>query len=134
MGDVAIGSVVPPSLLDTNPVPTIPIAVTLRRAQTRRTVQLTRSTTTLLPRDGNLGLTFGATPPSAGVAITEVRAGSPADKAGLRVGDRLLKMGSTVMNSRERATRAMSGANAADSVSFAVFQRDSVTRGVLVRR
>jgi membrane-associated protease RseP (regulator of RpoE activity) len=79
---------------------------------------------------GALGLVL--TPPGArGVPVVAVRPGSAAAAAGLRPGDRLLRVGDAAAASAAAAERLLAGA--ATRGAFVVFERDSVERGVLVR-
>lgn len=52
----------------------------------------------LLPR-GSLGLELGLSPTEEGVTVASVWKGSPADQAGLKPGDRLLKVGGKAIGS-----------------------------------
>ncbi|MEO7997191.1 MAG: PDZ domain-containing protein [Gemmatimonadaceae bacterium] len=134
VADVAVDNSVPRALLGADTATSFTVAITVRRENARRTLQLTRSIPSATPSRFDAGLGFGASPAAAGVAITEVRTGSAAARAGLRVGDRLLRIGGNSVNGREQAARAVERGLTADSINFAVFQRDSIMRGVWVRR
>ena len=82
---------------------------------------------------GDLGIALAA-PSSTAAVISDVRPGSAAANAGLRSGDRLIRVGSTSVRSMAEAQRLLDRLRSDDSVVFLVFVRDSVARGALVRR
>ena len=111
--------------------------VSRRRGGAVRAVRLARGDTTSDARGDSLGMTdagIEVPDPSAptGVVIGAVRAGSPAAAAGLRPGDRLLRIGDRDVRSagvvRSLLVRPRQG------LTFIVFERDSVVRGVLLPR
>lgn len=79
--------------------------------------------------DSGIDLMERAPPP--GVPIGSVREGSPAAAAGLRAGDRLLRVGSRDVGSAVVAQRLLAGLRGVPT--FVVFGRDSVLHGVLLR-
>ena len=82
---------------------------------------------------GDLGIALNSASSTAAV-ISDVRPGSAAASAGLRAGDRLIRVGSTSVGSAAEARRLLDRLRINDSTVFLVFVRDSVARGVLVRR
>lgn len=81
---------------------------------------------------GAAGLGVGLTAPAAlrGVPIATVEPGSAAHAAGLRPGDRLLRVGATAVTTATAAERLL--AAAARTPTLLVFERDSVERGVVL--
>jgi hypothetical protein len=75
-----------------------------------------------------LGLTLDA-PAGPGVGVATVRPGSAGADAGLRPGDRLLRVGDAAVTSAAAAARALAAADTAPA--FLVFQRGAVVRGAL---
>jgi S1-C subfamily serine protease len=75
-----------------------------------------------------LGLTLDA-PAGPGVGVAAVRPGSAGADAGLRPGDRLLRVGDAAVTSAAAAARALAAADTAPA--FLVFQRGAVVRGAL---
>jgi S1-C subfamily serine protease len=73
-------------------------------------------------------------PDSAGALIDRVRPGSVADSAGLRAGDRLIRVGTTTVGSTAVARRLLDRLSTRDSTTFLVVRRDSLTLGFLLRR
>ena len=71
----------------------------------------------------------------AGVPVTFVAPGSVAERAGLRVGDQLLRVADDAVSTPESAARLLTAAVRADSTSpvLIAFERDGVERGVLLR-
>jgi S1-C subfamily serine protease len=67
----------------------------------------------------------------SGVVVTRVDEGSVAQLAGLRVGDRITRIGTTDIASRSTASRLLGAASRAPT--FVSFVRDSLELGVLVR-
>lgn len=129
--DVARALVGPRSPADT-------VAVLRRRGRATATVRIVARADSA-PAPAGVGLTF--TPPAArGVPVTAVRPGSAAAAAGLRPGDRLLRVGEAPVTAPAAAERllaaagAATGAAAGASPTLLVFERDSVERGVLVPR
>jgi S1-C subfamily serine protease len=84
--------------------------------------------------DGGFGVRLGGARAVPGVAIGAVSAGSAADSAGLEAGDRLVRVGSVTVSSAQVAQRLLDQLARADTPTFLIFRRDSVTHGVLVRR
>jgi S1-C subfamily serine protease len=78
------------------------------------------------------GAGIDVTPPR-GVPVAAVAPGSPAASAGLRAGDRLLRVGAAAVRTPADARRLLSAAGAPGAApTFVVFERDSVERGVLL--
>jgi S1-C subfamily serine protease len=96
-----------------------------RRGRSVDTLRLTETVA------ANSGVGIDVTPPSAprGVPIAAVRAGSAAAAAGLRAGDRLLRVDGTPVASAADARRLLDGRTPPRII---VFERDSVERGVLL--
>ena len=82
--------------------------------------------------EATLGIGVSASSPARGVPVLSVTSGSIAQRAGLRPGDRLIRIGDADVSSVERAERLLR-AVAADPV-FVVFERDSIQRGILISR
>jgi serine protease Do len=104
--------------------------VVIQRARNRLTTRLMVPSTDTSPADA--GLAFGE--PPNGIVIDGVRTGSPAERTGLRRGDRLVRVGGTVVTSAPQARRLLERIARSDTATFIVFHRDSVTRGVLLAR
>ena len=71
---------------------------------------------------------------SVGVPLTYVAPGSVAQRAGLRVGDRLLRVESDAVTSAAAVSRLLAGAarTSAGAPVLVTFERDGVERGVLL--
>jgi len=80
------------------------------------------------PDTSDLGAGLGFAAPPSGVAITRVVAGSEADRAGLRAGDTLLRVGPTPV----RAPAAVPPLLRRPGPLYLVFQRGGWRHGVLV--
>jgi hypothetical protein len=107
--------------------------VTRRRDRATAEVRLAPPTAAAAPDRADPATTLGiGVAPAAprGVEVTAVRPGSAAAAAGMRPGDRLLRVGPTTVTSPAVAERLL--AAAADRPTFIVFERDSVERGILV--
>jgi len=65
---------------------------------------------------------FGA-PEDAGVMVSSVEDGSPADKAGVKVGDIIRRVNGTPIRDVDEAYRALFGANVGDTITLTV-ERD----------
>jgi serine protease Do len=111
--------------------------VTRKRGKAIVEVQLSRTQSTsgstadsMDVIDGGIELADAAAP--SGVAIVAVRAGSPAATAGLRAGDRLLRIGTRDIRGAVSARRLLD--RLARGPTFIVFERDSTQQGVLLRR
>jgi serine protease Do len=108
--------------------------VVIRRGGALRSTALSRLAPVPDARaNGDLGIALAA-PSSTTAVISDVRPGSAAANAGLRSGDRLIRVGSTSVRSLAEAQRLLGQLRSGDSVVFLVFVRDSVARGALVRR
>jgi S1-C subfamily serine protease len=130
---VPVDSVVPRAVLGSLATADSQVLV-IRLATARRTTRLSISTPTSSPAaPADFGIGFGRGTP-AGVDVGRVQPGSLAHRAGLRPGDRLLRVGRIPVSSTAAAQRALVRLNVTDSATFIVFRRDSVTRGVLLRR
>jgi S1-C subfamily serine protease len=112
-------------------------AVSRRRGRAVTDIQLSlpdagagASADTLDSLDSGIDVSMSVRP--EGVPIGVVRAGSPAATAGLRAGDRLLRVGSRDVGTAAAARRMLAGLR--DGPTFIVFERDSVQRGVLLSR
>ena len=128
-----IDTTLPPAVLDSLAVADSHVVV-VRRATARGTTRMLISTPASTPAaQTDFGIAFGRRTPS-GVEIGRVQPGSLADRAGLRRGDRLLRVGRVPVTSAPSAQRALARLDVTDSATFVVFRRDSVSRGVLLRR
>jgi S1-C subfamily serine protease len=132
---VSIDSVVPSAVLDSLASADSHVVV-IQRGGASRTTRLSSSAGDSLrsAQRADVGVRFDAPRVPAGVIIEDVRPGSAADGAGIRPGDRLLRVGGVAVGDVTTARRLLDRLNAAGSVTFIVYQRDSVTRGVLLRR
>jgi membrane-associated protease RseP (regulator of RpoE activity) len=107
------------------------LVVTRRREATVASVTLSRSPLETSERESGFGI--GVTQASAprGIAVTQVRADSPAARAGLRAGDRLVRVGETPVTSPADADRLLAEAAASRGPTLVVFDRDDGEHGVL---
>jgi S1-C subfamily serine protease len=111
--------------------------VSRRRGASTSDVRLARPDTSLATTTDSLGSpdsgieVVDSTAP-AGVGVGVIRAGSPAAAAGMRRGDRLLRVGTRDVTTAAAARRLLEQARAGST--FIVFERDSVVRGVLLPR
>jgi S1-C subfamily serine protease len=130
---VPVDTVLPSSVLGSLATADSQVLV-IRRPAARRTTRLSISTSAPGPAvaQTNFGIEFGRAAP-AGVEIGRVQPGSLANRAGLRPGDRVLRIGRVPVNSTVSVQRALARLDATDSAAFVVFRRDSVSRGVLLR-
>jgi S1-C subfamily serine protease len=130
--------------IDSLPASSLGPADVMRQATARDTLRLRRR------REGSLSsvalvatqrsatrpsATFGievADPSPRGVLIAKVLEGSAARSAGLREGDRMLRLGDIAVTSRASAQRLLAAAGG--KPTFIVFERDSVERGVFIPR
>jgi S1-C subfamily serine protease len=113
------------------------LALTRQRGRARAALRLAPT-----PADADTGATLGVdplgidlTPPPAprGVAVREVRLGSAAAAAGLRAGDRLLRVGDVAVATAAQAARLLGAAGARPGApTLLVVERGGVERGVLV--
>jgi S1-C subfamily serine protease len=135
VGDVIVA-------IDSLPASALGPADVMRQATSRDTLRVRRR------REGSLGTvalvanersatrpstTFGievADPRPPGALITTVRQGSAARSAGIREGDRMLRVGNIAVTSRAAAQRLLAAAGG--KPMFIVFERDSVERGVFI--
>ena len=108
-------------------------SVTLRRNGSLRSTRLSVDSPDSSTR-GGLGVRLGGASSLPGIAIDAVNAKSVADSAGVRAGDRLVRVGAVAVSSATVARRLLDRRSNADSVTFLVFRRDSETYGILVRR
>jgi len=110
--------------------------IVVRRTAARGTTRLSIPT----PGSGSavaqsgVGIELTRTVRPEGVEIDRVQPGSLAARAGLRPGDRLLRIGRASVTSTPVALRVLDRLDVTDSAAFIVFRRDSVSRGVLLRR
>jgi serine protease Do len=111
--------------------------VVVRRANSTRTQRLViadRSTRGPDGHNGDLGISIAATRAQPGVVIGAVRRGSTADSAGLRAGDRLVRVDGVEVESVVAAQRLLRAARAGERhTRFIVFDRESVRRGALLQ-
>jgi len=111
--------------------------VSRRRGASTSDVRLARPDTSLATTTDSVGSpdsgieVVDSTAP-AGVGVGAVRAGSPAAAAGLRGGDRLLRVGARDVTTAAVARRLLEQSRVGPT--FIVFERDSVVRGVLLPR
>ena len=82
-------------------------------------------------RSADAGIRLAERSPPEGVIIDAVRAESPAGRAGLRRGDRLLEVGGRAVRDPRTARRLL---ERREGVTLVVFERDSAQRGVLLPR
>jgi serine protease Do len=108
------------------------LVVSRRREATVASVTLSRSPLETSERESGFGI--GVTQASAprGIAVTQVRADSPAARAGLRAGDRLVRVGETPVTSPADADRLLADAAASRGPTLVVFDRDDGEHGVLL--
>jgi S1-C subfamily serine protease len=85
-------------------------------------------------RGGGFGIGVATSPAPRGVEISAVREGSVAARAGLRRGDRLLRVGDADVGSADAADRLLSSAAATVGPTLVVFERADAERGVLLTR
>lgn len=95
----------------------------IRRATSRRTTRLSISTQTsgLAESQTSFGIQLGGA--TAGVEIGRVQPGSLASRAGVRPGDRLLRVGRVPVMSATAGRRALAGLDVTDSLTFIVLAR-----------
>ena len=131
---LAVDSVLPPVVLGSLATADSHVVV-IRRGKAQRTARLSIATSASGAETAHtgFGIEFGRGAPG-GVEIDRVQTGSLADRAGVRHGDRLVRVGRVPVNSAATAPRALARLDLTDSAMFVVFRRDSVLRGVLVRR
>ena len=109
--------------------------VVIRRSGSRRMMRLSivmraaRSSSA----GPDLGIVLRRVPSAPGVEIGHVAPGSSASQAGLKRGDRLLRVDGIAVTSAAAAQRLLERRRRADSAAFIVFRRDSVSRAVLLR-
>jgi S1-C subfamily serine protease len=103
----------------------------------RRGGSTTRVTLVAVDRAAARGDGFGihlAAPVPRGVEISTVREGSAAARAGLRRGDRLVRVGDVDVGSADAADRLLASAAATVGPTLVVFERAEAERGVLLAR
>jgi S1-C subfamily serine protease len=90
---------------------------------------------------GGYGPYFGVVPefgegPSGGVRISGVRPGSPADKAGVRAGDVIVKFGGVDVKTLEDLTFALRGRRAGDEIQVVLVRQgqEQTVRAILAER
>ena len=131
---VAIDTTVPPAVLDSVAAADSHVVVIRREGMLRVTYLASSGRQARKAADGTgLGLTIGR-PAAPGIVIDDVQPGSPADSAGLRTGDRLLRVGRVTVTTPAAGRRVLDRVRDADSLTFIIFRRDSVSRGVWLRR
>jgi S1-C subfamily serine protease len=112
--------------------------VVVRRENSTRTWRLViadRSTRGADARNGDLGIIIASPRARPGVVIGAVHRGSIADSAGLRAGDRLVRVDGVEVESAAAAQRLLRAARAGERrTQFIVFDRESARRGVLIQR
>jgi len=115
------GDVIPnPAALEMNHDSAQPLAV----IRTGRTVTLAP------PQASGAGLGLEVAAPAEGVEITHVEPDSPAARAGLRPGDRIIRLDGLEHPSRERVLRALR--DGADAPLYLVFRRERDERGTFL--
>ena len=120
------------AMLDTLAVDTAHV-VSIRRSGQVRATQFS-PTPPAARNNGMLGIGVGGSSTATGILIDQIQRGSIADSAGLRAGDRLVRVGSVAIGSTAMAQRQLGRIAASDSTTFLVFRRDSVLHGVLLHR
>jgi S1-C subfamily serine protease len=105
------------------------LTILRQRGRAVASISLTAGVARAAQRGANLGIEM-ISAPARGVAILAVRAGSAAAAAGLRAGDRLIRIGNTSVKSSEAAQRLLT--TVIGQPTFIVFERDSVEHGVFV--
>lgn len=120
--------------LDTTAAPAGGHRIARRRANAIATVRLAapggESSADAAAANGDLGISFAPAALARGVPVAGIRPGSVAAAAGLRTGDRLLRVGDASVASPVAAQRLLVAPRGGPL--FIVFERDSVERGVLV--
>lgn len=116
--------------------PAIDSVSVLRRrgnALVRTTLNVARTAAAPPPRDA-YGISLTGSAPAPGVPIDRVEAGSLGARAGLRAGDRLLRVNDLPVSSVAVAQRLLGTSARADSapVILLVIERDGVERGLLL--
>jgi S1-C subfamily serine protease len=108
------------------------LVVSRRRGGTVARVALSRSPLELSERETGFGI--GVTPPAVprGIEVTEVRPDSPAARAGLRAGDRLVRVGETAVTSPAEVDRLLAQASASRGPTLVVVDRDDGEHGMLL--
>ena len=111
--------------------------VSRRRGDVVTTVEVTRAGSAPSSRTDSLGLSdlgivVGEPVAPRGVVVSTVRTGSAAAAAGLRAGDRLVRVGTRDVTSATVARRLLDQRRTGPT--FIVFERDSVVRGALLGR
>jgi S1-C subfamily serine protease len=84
------------------------------------------------PRDEPLGIGFATSPPEQGIPIARVRAGSLAARAGLRAGDRLVRVGSTAVTSAAAADRLLATVGDDEGPTLVVVAREDGEHALVV--
>ena len=94
------------------------------------------STVILRPTDGaggeSLGVVLTTSTASPGVPVGRIRPGSPAERAGLRAGDRLVRIGTAVVTSTATADRLLAAAGGDERPTLVVVARDDGEHALLV--
>lgn len=85
------------------------------------------------PALADVGIALAPATPARGIAVGAVAGGSAADAAGLRAGDRLLRVGDVAVRTPVEVRRLLTAVGSPGAAPrFVVFERDSVERGVLL--
>jgi S1-C subfamily serine protease len=108
------------------------LVVTRRRGTAVARVTLSRSPLETSEAESGFGIGVSQAATSRGIEVTDVRPGSPAARAGLRAGDRLVRVGDTAVTSPADADRLLAQAAASPGPTLVVFERDDGEHGVLL--
>lgn len=112
---------------------TVGQTVRRRRGTSETTVRLSSANAgSASAANAGFGIDIAGPADQRGAPITAVRRESAAYAAGVRAGDRLLRVGDATITTRARAQRLLDAKR--DGPTFVVFERDSVERGVLLDR
>jgi membrane-associated protease RseP (regulator of RpoE activity) len=106
--------------------------VTRRRGAAEARLTLSRSPLANSEAERGFGIGVSQAAPPRGIEVTDVRPDSPAARAGLRAGDRLVRVGETAVASFADADRLLAEAARSSGPTLVVFERDDGEHGVLL--
>ena len=124
-GSARARAILGPSLAET-------LVVTRRRGAAEARLTLSRSPLASAEAERGFGIGVSQAAPPRGIEVTDVRPDSPAARAGLRAGDRLVRVGETAVTSPADADRLLAQAAASRGPTLVVFERDDGEHGVLL--